>query len=68
MEDRALDGSAPREKRTGVAGRLDLPAEEGGGGPEGRRQGGNLIPLAMTRLASQLGSTVARRAADDFVQ
>jgi hypothetical protein len=38
---------------------LDLPAEEGGGGPEGRRQGGNLIPLlAMTLFASRLGSPV----------
>jgi len=29
--------------RVGVAGR-NRPAEEGGGGPPGRRQGGNLIP------------------------
>jgi hypothetical protein len=26
--------------RWGVAGRVDLPAEVGGGGPKGRRQGG----------------------------
>jgi hypothetical protein len=31
--------------RWGVAGRVDLPAEVGGGGPKGRSQGGNLIPL-----------------------
>jgi hypothetical protein len=31
----------------------------GGGGPKGRSQGGNFIPLAMTLLASRLGSTVA---------
>src|SRR5665213_497259 len=43
--------------RRGVAGRVDLPAEVGDGGPKGRRQGGNLIPLAMNRLASRLGST-----------
>ena len=34
-----------REKRTGVAGRDDLPAEVDGSGPKGRRQGGNLIPV-----------------------
>src|ERR1017187_10020707 len=33
--------------RRGVAGRSDLPAEVGGGGPKGRRQGGDVIPLAM---------------------
>jgi hypothetical protein len=27
--------------RWGVAGRADLPAEVGGGGPKGRRQGGD---------------------------
>src|SRR5665213_2251148 len=31
--------------RWGVAGRVDLPAEVGGGGPSGRRQGGNLPPV-----------------------
>ena len=31
--------------RRGVAGRDDLPAEVGGAGPKGRRQGGNLIPV-----------------------
>jgi hypothetical protein len=31
--------------RRGVAGRDDLPAEVGGAGPKGRRQGGNLIPI-----------------------
>jgi len=32
--------------RRGVAGRVDLPAEVGGGGPKGRRQGGkaSLLP------------------------
>jgi len=30
--------------RWGVAGRVDLPAEAGGGGPKGRRQGGDFIP------------------------
>lgn len=29
--------------RAGVAGR-NRPAEEGGGGPQGRRQGGNVLP------------------------
>jgi hypothetical protein len=30
--------------RRGVAGRADRPAEEGAGGPKGRRRGGNLLP------------------------
>ena len=33
--------------RWGVAGRVDLPAEVGGGGPKGRRQGGNVLPLGV---------------------
>ena len=33
--------------RWGVAGRVDLPAEVGGGGPKGRRQGGELLPYPL---------------------
>jgi hypothetical protein len=31
-------------QRWGVAGRVDLPAEVGGGGPKGRSQGGYFLP------------------------
>ena len=42
--------------RWGVAGRVDLPAEVGGGGPEGRRQGGNVLLYLVAGGSSENGA------------
>ena len=46
--------------RWGVAGRVDLPAEVGGGGPKGRRQGGKLPPNESDSESSVLSLRYAR--------
>ncbi len=43
--------------RWGVAGRVDLPAEEGDGGPKDRRQGGNFLPQDRARRLKQRPAT-----------
>jgi hypothetical protein len=42
-----------QEIRAGVAGR-NRPAEEGGGGPQGRRQGGDFLPQTLGTILCAL--------------